>query len=85
MIEGEKSGLSILIFDSILDLGIKSGTYCTYIAARCDTSPFGTEFHREKIIHRNGWTILYRFRLLQILPWTLSIRRIEQHLNNLGT
>ena len=68
VIEGEKNGLSIPIFDSILDLGIKSGTYRTYIAARCDTNPFGTECHREKIIHRNGWTILCRFQFLQILP-----------------
>lgn len=85
VIEGEREGISVLIFDTIQNLGIKSGTYNTIIATRGETDYFRDKGRHEKIVHRNGWTILYGFRFLQILPWTLSIRRIEQHLNNLGT
>ncbi|HEV2647195.1 MAG TPA: hypothetical protein VGU46_12590 [Acidobacteriaceae bacterium] len=85
VIEGEKDGINVLIFDSVRNLGMKSGTYSTIIATRGETDYFKDKSEHELIVHSNGWTILGRFRFWQILPWTLSIRRIEEHLNSFGT
>jgi len=84
VIEGEKNGISILILDSILDLGVKKGSYCTFIATRTDQNPFGSKGPQEKIAHSNGWTALYRVGLWQIIPWTLGVQRVEEHLNSLS-
>ena len=84
LIEGEKNGLKILILDSTLSMGGRNGRYSTFIAARTDTNPFDDEASDEKIGHSNGWTALYRLRFWQI-PWTLSIPRIEEHLEALKT
>jgi hypothetical protein len=83
VVEGEMSGISILILDSTLGFGAKRGRYSTFIAARTDQDPFGVKSAQEKIAHSNGWTALYRLRFWQV-PWTLSIQRIEEHLNSLG-
>ena len=84
VIEGGKNGINILILDSALDLGVKSGSYCTFLAARTDRNPFGKKIAQEKIAHSNGWTALYRPGYL-LIPWTLSIQRIEEHLNGLSS
>ncbi len=82
LIEGEKNGLKILILDSTLSMGGRNGRYSTFIAVRTDTNPFSNEAPEEKIVNSNGWIALYRLRFWQI-PWTLSIRRIEEHLETL--
>lgn len=83
VLEGERNGLKVVIVDSILGLGGKGGgRYCTFIATRTENNPFGDRSDQEKIAHSNGWTALYRLRFWQI-PWTLSIERIEEHLDNL--
>ncbi len=82
LIEGEKNGLKILILDSTLSMGGRNGRYSTFIAVRTDTNPFDNEAPEEKIVYSNGWIALYRLRFWQI-PWTLSIRRIEEHLETL--
>jgi hypothetical protein len=82
LVEGEKNGLKILIVDSTLSMGGRNGRYSTFIAVRTDTNPFGDEDSDEKVVHSNGWTALYRLRFWQI-PWTLSIQRIEEHLETL--
>lgn len=84
MIEGDKNGVRVLILDSTLSMGGKRGRYSTFIALRTDKNPFEDKDAHEKIAHSNGWTALYRLRFWQI-PWTLSIQRIEEHLNNLTT
>lgn len=85
VIEGEKNGIRVLILDGVLNLGVKSGHYRTFIAARTDENPFENKSPQEKITHSNGWTTLYRTRFPDLLiPWTLSIQRIEEHLNNLS-
>jgi hypothetical protein len=84
VIEGEKNGIKVLIVDSTLSMGGKRGRYSTFVAARTDKNPFGNKSPEEKIAHSNGWTAVYRLRFWQI-PWTLSIQRIEEHLNSLGT
>lgn len=83
VIEGEKNGFKILVLDSTLSMGGRRGRYATFIAIRADTNPFGDTSPEEKIAHSNGWTALYRLRFWQI-PWTLSIRRIEEHLDALN-
>ena len=83
-IEGEKNGIKVLIFDSTLGSRNRGkGIYSTFIAVRTDKNAFENKDSYEKIAHSNGWTALYRFRFWQI-PWTLSIQRIEEHLDNLG-
>jgi hypothetical protein len=87
VIEGEKNGIKILIVDTTLGVGREQkgkGVYSTFIAARTDENPFGDKSPEEKIAHSNGWTALYRIRFLRV-PWTLSIQRIEAHLDNLRT
>jgi hypothetical protein len=80
VIEGEKNGLKILVLDSTLSMGGRYGRYTTFIAVRTDTNPFEDTSPDEEIAHSNGWTALYRLRFWQI-PWTLSVRRIEEHLD----
>lgn len=83
LIEGEKNGLKILILDSTLSMGGQRGRYTTFIAVRTDMNPFADDAPDEKIVHSNGWAALYRLRFWQI-PWTLSIQRIEEHLESLN-
>ena len=83
VIEGEINGVSLIILDSVLNLGFKSGIYCTFIAARSDSNPFVNQSPKEKIAHSNGWTAIYRTNGWLIIPWTLSIERIEEHVHNL--
>ena len=82
LIEGEKDGLKVLILDSTLSMGGRSGRYSTFIAVRTDMNPFENEAPEEKVVHSNGWFALYRLRFWQ-LPWTLNIQRIEEHLETL--
>lgn len=84
LIEGERNGLTILILDSTLSMGGRSGRYSTFIAVRSNMNPFENEAPDEKIVHSNEWTALYRLRFWQI-PWTLSTERIEEHLETLNS
>jgi hypothetical protein len=43
---------------------------------------FESDSSREKIAQCSGWTAAHRIRFIQI-PWTLSITRVEEILNNL--
>jgi hypothetical protein len=83
ILEGEKNGVKLLVVDTVSNLGMKSGTFATLIAARTDRNPFEPSLEIEKVAHSKGWTAVYRIRFLQLLPWTLSTKRIEEHLNNL--
>jgi len=81
LIEGKHCGIQILILDSTLGRGPRGWVYTTFIAARTETNPFTLKSGKEKMAHSNGWTALYRLRYWQV-PWTLSIQRIEEHLNS---
>ena len=83
VIEGEHGGVNVLIVDATLSMGGKRGRYSTFIATKTDENLFGLRTDPEKIAQSNGWTAIYRLRFWQI-PWTLSIRRIEEHLASLG-
>jgi len=82
VIEGEVKGISVLILDSNLNLGGRNQRCCTFIAARAEISPFKDRDSNEDTVLTNGWIALYRSRF-SLVPWTLSIKRLERHLDNL--
>ena len=81
LVEGKKNGLHVLILDSILGMGGTRGRYSTFIAVQTNHDPFKLRGPDEKIAHSNGWIAVYRLKFWQI-PWTLSIERIEAHLDS---
>lgn len=83
VIEGQQSGVSILIFDGLFGKG--KGTYCTFVACQTEKNPFGTDTALDRVIQSRGWTALYRIPLLQTPwgTWTMSTQRLEDHLNKL--
>ena len=81
VIEGQQSGVSVFIFDSYL--GRVKGTYCTFIACQTEKNPFGSDTSSDRVVHSSGWTALYRIPFLQIIPWTMSIHRLDDHVNRL--
>jgi hypothetical protein len=83
VVEGERNGLHVLIVDSILGMGGARGRYSTFIAVQVDQDPFGGRDSEEKTAHSNGWFAIYRLRFWQV-PWTLSVERIETHLDHLS-
>ncbi len=80
VIEGQESGKSVLIFDSIVGEG--KGMYCTFIACQTEQNPFGIDTSPDRVIQSGGWTALYRVRFLQI-PWTMGIQRLDDYVNKL--
>jgi hypothetical protein len=80
VIEGQQSGLSVLIFDSIIGEG--RGVYCTFFACKTEPYPFGIDVAPDRVIQLHGWTALFRIRFLQI-PWTMSVQHLEDYLNKL--
>lgn len=83
LIDGQKDGIRVLIFDSILGVAGKRyrGMYCTVIATQTSENLFGNTGSRERISQSNGWTALSYTRFIQV-PWSLSVRRIEEHLSS---
>jgi len=79
VIEGQQNGTSLLIFDSV----IGGYTYCTFMACQTEQNPFGMETLPDRIFQSGGWTVLHRVRWLQIIPWTMSIQRLDDHVNKL--
>jgi hypothetical protein len=80
VIDGERNGIRVLIFDSTVFEG--KGRYRTFVATLTSENLFESDSSREKIAQCSGWTAAYRIRFIQI-PWTLTITRIEELLNNL--
>jgi hypothetical protein len=81
VIEGQQSGMSVLIFDSLIGKG--RGTYCTFIACQTERNPFGVDTWSDRVIQSGGWRVLYRVPSLQILPWTMGIQRLDDYVNKL--
>ena len=79
VIEGQQNGVSVLIFDSV----IWGRTYCTFIACQTEQNPFGMDTSPDRVVQSGGWTVLYRVRWLQIIPRSLSIQRLDDHVNKL--
>ncbi len=86
VIEGQQEGVSVLIFDSFIGGMGKSGVYRTFFACKTEQSPFGTDASSGRVVQSHGWTILYRSPRFLEAPWatwSMSIRRLEDHLNKL--
>jgi hypothetical protein len=79
VIEGQQHGASVLIFDS----AIGGRTYCTYMACQAEQNPFGMDTSPDRIFRSGGWTVLFRVRWPSIIPWTMSIQRLDDHVNKL--
>jgi hypothetical protein len=80
VIRGQQSKVSVLIFDSIIGEG--KGVYCTFVAFETEQNPFVIDTKPDGLIRSGGWTAVYRVRFLQI-PWTIGVKRIDDHLNKL--
>lgn len=83
VIQGEMKGLQILVLDSNLNLGHRNQRTCTFIAAKAQVSPFADRGPSEQSVLTNGWFALYPTNFFG-RPTTLSLKRIEKHLQNLN-
>jgi hypothetical protein len=79
VIEGQQNGTSVLIFDSV----IGGRMYCTFMACQTEQNPFGIDTSPDRVFQSGGWTVLCRVRWFQIIPQTISIRRLDDHMNKL--
>jgi hypothetical protein len=79
VIVGQQNGVSVLIFDS----AIWGRTYCTFIAWQTEQNPFEADALPDRVIQSGGWTVLHRVRWPQFIPWTMSIKRLDDYLNKL--
>ena len=84
VVEGQQSGVPVLIFDAYI--GASKGSYRTFFATKTEDRPFGIDTRRDCVVQSNGWTILIREPfLLEIswATWSMGIRHLEQRLSNL--
>jgi len=81
VIEGERNGVSVLIFDSIVG-EYRGGQPCTHIAVRVEQNPFGTVSSADKVEQSHGWTVLHGVRFLWF-SWTMGPRQLADHLDEL--
>jgi len=84
VIEGQQSGMSIVIFDSFIE-GYRD-VYRTFFACKTEQNPFQVDKLRDNVVHSRGWTILYQVPFPLLVPWatwSMSIQRLEGHLNTL--
>jgi hypothetical protein len=79
VIEGKQNGAAVLIFDS----AIGGRTYCTFMACQAEQNPFRMDTSSGHIFQLGGWTVHYRVRWPSIVPWTMSIQRLGDHVNKL--
>jgi hypothetical protein len=80
VVAGERNGREVVIFDSTF--GGSHGYFCTFLAVHAGANPFGDDTSPWKLVESKGWFALCRTRYLQI-PWTMSIRQIEDRLQQL--
>jgi hypothetical protein len=81
VVEGQQSGVSVLIFDGFLGKG--RGTCCTFIACETERNLFGGDTWSGRVVQQGKWRVYYRVPTLQILPWTMGIKHINEHLDKL--
>ena len=84
VIEGQESGVSVVIFDSFIE-GYKD-VYRTFLACKTEQNPFEIDKWRDNVVHSHGWTILYQVPFPLLAPWatwSMSIHRLDDHLNTL--
>jgi len=83
VIQGQKNGTAIVVFDSIVGNG--RGVYRTFIAVQTTSDPFPRDEELlGNVLHSADWAALYgRQVAFNLVPWSLSTRRIAQYLNGL--
>jgi hypothetical protein len=100
-IDGEQDGVPVLVFDCVIGRGIGRGNYFYRTLFACktehnfyenDSSPgqIGQSpgSISERVVRSNGWSIVYQPLRLIMMPLrvgSMSIREIEDHLNELRT
>ena len=80
VIEGDVHGVRVFIFDSII--GSKGGQPFTLIACKTKKDPFVTVTSAHQVIQSRGWTVLHGSWFVWF-SWTMSIKRINAHLDNM--
>ncbi|HEY9125634.1 MAG TPA: hypothetical protein VIM62_00825 [Acidobacteriaceae bacterium] len=83
VLEGELSGVRVLIFDSVIGQAKTRGSYCTIVAVRTKQNLFTVRVKPENISVGQEWSLLYRRRFWQI-GWTLSTERLDEVLLDLS-
>lgn len=81
VIEGQQSGVSVLMFDGII--GAKGGQPCSFVACQTEQNPFGAVNSPDRLIQSHGWTVLYGVWFLWF-SWTMRIQHIEHRLKKLS-
>ena len=84
VIEGQQGGVPVVIFDSCIE-GSRD-VYRTFVACKAEQIPFVIDKRRDRVVHSHGWTILYQVPFPLLTPgrtWSMSIRRLDRHLNTL--
>lgn len=81
VIEGQRDGISVLIFDSVIG-EYKGGQPCTLIACHTEDNPFGTVTFPDRLIQSHGWTVLHGVWFLWF-SWTMGMQRLEHHVKTL--
>jgi hypothetical protein len=80
VIEGNVRGTTVFIFDSIW--GSKGGQPLTLIACKTERNPFVVVTSADRVVQARGWTVLQGVSFLGF-TWTMSIKRIDGHLDNI--
>ena len=83
VIEGQRNGTSVLVFDTVIGGG--KGRYRTFIAVQTEGDPFVRKGNLSsgKTLQSNGWTAVYRVGLwVNPVGWTMSVQEIEKHLTD---
>lgn len=82
VIEGERDGVPILIFDSVFGpFGWNTYTFCTFIACEAEENPFEIDSPSEATVESRGWRVVYRLSG-PFIVWSMSIKRLERHLES---
>jgi hypothetical protein len=82
VVDGQQSGVSLLVFDSVIGKG--KGTYATFIACQSSQNPFGSDTFTHRILRLGEWTALYRIPVLHVIPWTMGIKRLDYYVKQVG-
>ncbi len=83
VVQGERNGTQMVVFDSVVGRG--RGIYRTFIAVRTKVDPFPKD---EGLLTNVLWSpewiaICGHQAVLNLIPWTMSARRIEEYIRSL--
>ncbi len=80
VVEGNVDGMTVFIFDSIW--GSKGGQPLTLISCKTEKDPFVVVTSADRVVQSRAWTVLRGVSFLGF-TWTMSIKRIDAHLDNI--